>query len=106
MWDAFKRADDLPKFSHSCGISSATTPGLCTEGDVNGNYPELDASAATLAGMLRVGSVGGLSSQNMTGLDPAVYSFACSICFAILTCKCYWRRYCHPEDVVCAQMSR
>lgn len=71
MLDMFKRPDDPPEFYHLYGIPAATTLGLYTAGSVSGNYPELDASAATLAGMLCIGGIGGLSSQTTARLGAA-----------------------------------
>jgi len=71
MLDMFKRPTDPPEYYHLYGIPAATTLGLYTAGTMTGSYPQLDSAAATLAGMLCIGGIGGLSSQTTARLGAA-----------------------------------
>ena len=68
MLDMFKRPDDPPEYYHYYGIPAATTMGLYTIGSASGKFPELDASVATMSGLLCIGGIGGLASQNTARL--------------------------------------
>lgn len=68
MLDMFKRPDDPPEFYHLYGIPAAATLGLYGAGAASGAYPQLDAAASTLAGVLCVGGIGGLASQRTARL--------------------------------------
>ena len=68
MLDMFKRPDDPPEYYHYYGIPAATTLGLYTIGSATGKFPELDASVSTLSGLLCIGGIGGLASQNTARL--------------------------------------
>jgi len=64
----FKRPDDPPEYYHYYGVPAATTVGLYGVGALTGKFPELDAAAATLAGILCIGGIGGLASQSTARL--------------------------------------
>jgi NAD(P) transhydrogenase len=68
MLDMFKRPDDPPEYYHYYGIPAAATLGLYGIGSLSGKFPELDASAATLSGLLCIGGIGGLASQTTARL--------------------------------------
>jgi NAD(P) transhydrogenase len=68
MLDMFKRPDDPPEYYHYYGIPAATTLGLYGMGTLSGKFPEMDAAAATLAGLLCIGGIGGLASQKTARL--------------------------------------
>jgi len=68
MLDMFKRPDDPPEYYHYYGIPAATTMGLYGVGALTGKFPELDAAAATLSGLLCIGGIGGLASQKTARL--------------------------------------
>eukprot|EP00980_Cylindrotheca_fusiformis_P005607 scaffold1184_cov132-Cylindrotheca_fusiformis.AAC.28 len=68
MLDMFKRPDDPPEYYHYYGIPAATTMGLYTVGSLTGKFPEIDAAAATLSGILCIGGIGGLASQQTARL--------------------------------------
>lgn len=68
MLDMFKRPDDPPEYYHLYGIPAATTMGLYGIGTMTGKFPELDASAATLSGLLCIGGIAGLASQKTARL--------------------------------------
>ena len=71
MLDMFKRPDDPPEYYHYYGIPAGGTMALYTAGSMSGKFPELDAAAATLAGILCIGGIGGLASQNTARLGAA-----------------------------------
>lgn len=71
MLDMFKRPDDPPEYYHYYGIPAASTIALYGAGNYSGAYPQLDAAASTLAGMLCIGGIGGLSSQSTARLGAA-----------------------------------
>lgn len=64
----FKRPDDPPEYYHYYGIPAATTVGLYSVGAISGKFPEIDAAAATLSGLLCIGGIGGLASQKTARL--------------------------------------
>jgi len=68
MLDMFKRPDDPPEYYHYYGAPAATTMGLYTIGTMSGKFPEIDAAAATLSGLLCIGGIGGLASQQTARL--------------------------------------
>jgi len=71
MLDMFKRPDDPPEYYHLYGIPTASTIALYGAGSYSGAYPQLDAAASTLAGILCIGGIGGLSSQATARLGAA-----------------------------------
>jgi NAD(P) transhydrogenase len=68
MLDMFKRPDDPPEYFHYYGIPAATTMGLYTIGSLTGKFPEIDSAAATMSGLLCIGGIGGLASQQTARL--------------------------------------
>jgi H+-translocating NAD(P) transhydrogenase len=68
MLDMFKRPDDPPEYYHLYGFPSAATAGLYSIGHVTGQFPQLDAAASTLAGLLCIGGIAGLASQKTARL--------------------------------------
>jgi len=68
MLDMFKRPDDPPEYFHYYGAPAAATMGLYTVGTMSGKFPEIDSAAATLAGLLCIGGIGGLASQQTARL--------------------------------------
>ena len=66
MLDMFKRPTDPPEYYHLYGIPSAATLGLYGIG--SSFYPGLDAAAGTLSGLLCIGGIAGLASQNTARL--------------------------------------
>jgi NAD(P) transhydrogenase len=68
MLDMFKRPDDPPEYYHYYGYPAAGAVGLYGIGSMTGKFPEIDAAAATLAGLLCIGGIGGLSSQKTARL--------------------------------------
>ncbi|KAG7354255.1 NADP transhydrogenase subunit alpha [Nitzschia inconspicua] len=68
MLDMFKRPDDPPEYYHYYGYPAALTLGLYGIGSMSGKFPEIDAAASTLAGLLCIGGIGGLASQSTARL--------------------------------------
>ena len=68
MLDMFKRPDDPPEYYHLYGIPAASTMALYGMGSLSGKFPELDAAAATLSGLLCIGGIAGLASQSTARL--------------------------------------
>ena len=68
MLDMFKRPDDPPEYYHLYGIPAAGSMAFYTAGSMSGHVPEIDSAAATLAGLLCIGGIGGLSSQTTARL--------------------------------------
>lgn len=68
MLDMFKRPDDPPEYYHYYGYPAAMTMGLYGIGSMTGQFPEIDAAAGTLAGLLCIGGIGGLASQSTARL--------------------------------------
>jgi len=68
MLDMFKRPDDPPEYYHYYGAPAAGAIGLYGVGSLTGKFPEMDAAAATLAGLLCIGGIGGLASQKTARL--------------------------------------
>mmetsp|Transcript_18830 Transcript_18830/g.26508 ORF Transcript_18830/g.26508 Transcript_18830/m.26508 type:complete len:500 (+) Transcript_18830:1-1500(+) len=64
----FKRDTDPPEYYHLYGIPSAGALALYGAGTLSGKFPQLDAAAATLSGLLCIGGIGGLSSQKTARL--------------------------------------
>ena len=64
----FKRPTDPPEYYHLYGIPAGATLAVYTAGSMSGKFPELDAAAATLAGILCIGGIGGLASQSTARL--------------------------------------
>lgn len=71
MLDMFKRPDDPPEYYHLYGIPAAGTMALYTAGSMSGHVPEIDSAAGTLAGLLCIGGIAGLSSQSTARLGAA-----------------------------------
>lgn len=55
MLDMFKRADDPPEYYSYYAYPAALTMGLYGVGSMSGKFPEIDAAAATLSGLLCIG---------------------------------------------------
>jgi NAD(P) transhydrogenase len=68
MLDMFKRPDDPPEYYHLYGIPAAASMGLYSIGTMSGKFPEIDAAAATLSGLLCIGGIAGLASQQTARL--------------------------------------
>lgn len=68
MLDMFKRPDDPPEFYHLYGIPAGATAALYGIGTMSGKFPQLDAAASTLAGLLCIGGIAGLASQKTARL--------------------------------------
>lgn len=68
MLDMFKRPTDPPEYYHLYGIPAAATVGLYGIGTMSGKFPELDAAASTLSGLLCIGGIAGLASQSTARL--------------------------------------
>jgi len=68
MLDMFKRPTDPPEHYHLYGIPTIGALSLYTAGTLSNSFPQLDAAAATLSGLLCVGGIGGLSSQKTARL--------------------------------------
>ena len=68
MLDMFKRPTDPPEYYHLYGIPTAGVLTLYGIGSMSGKYPEIDSAAATLSGLLCIGGIGGLASQNTARL--------------------------------------
>ena len=64
----FKRPDDPPEYYHYYGAPAAGAMGLYGIGSLTGKFPEMDAAAATLSGLLCIGGIGGLASQKTARL--------------------------------------
>jgi len=64
----FKRPDDPPEFYHLYGIPAASTFALYGIGSATGKFPQLDAAASTLAGLMCIGGIAGLASQSTARL--------------------------------------
>jgi H+-translocating NAD(P) transhydrogenase len=68
MLDMFKRPTDPPEYYHYYGAPSVATLVLYGAGSLSGKFPGLDAAAATLSGLLCIGGIAGLASQNTARL--------------------------------------
>jgi len=68
MLDMFKRPDDPPEYYHYYGAPAGATMLIYTAGSLSGKFPEIDAAAGTLAGLLCIGGIGGLASQSTARL--------------------------------------
>ncbi|CAB9508472.1 transhydrogenase, mitochondrial [Seminavis robusta] len=68
MLDMFKRPDDPPEYYHMYGYPAGATLALYTAASMSGKFPEIDAAAATLSGILCIGGIGGLASQSTARL--------------------------------------
>lgn len=68
MLDMFKRPDDPPEYYHLYGIPAGAALGLYGIGSLSGKFPEIDAAAATLSGLLCIGGIAGLASQSTARL--------------------------------------
>ena len=64
----FKRPTDPPEYYHLYGIPSMGALTLYGAGTLSGKFPEIDAAAGTLSGILCIGGIGGLSSQSTARL--------------------------------------
>lgn len=71
MLDMFKRPTDPPEYYHLYGIPAVGSMAFYTAGSMSGHVPEIDTAAATLAGILCIGGIGGLSSQSTARLGAA-----------------------------------
>jgi len=68
MLDMFKRPDDPPEYYHLYGIPAAATATVYGIGSMTGKFPEIDAAASTLSGLLCIGGIAGLASQQTARL--------------------------------------
>lgn len=68
MLDMFKRPDDPPEYYHLYGIPAGATAALYGIGTMTGKFPQLDAAASTLSGLLCIGGIAGLASQKTARL--------------------------------------
>jgi len=68
MLDMFKRPDDPPEYYHYYGVPAAATMAVYGAGSLSGKFPELDAAAATMSGLLCIGGIAGLASQSTARL--------------------------------------
>jgi H+-translocating NAD(P) transhydrogenase len=68
MLDMFKRPDDPPEYYHLYGIPAGATAVLYGIGSLTGKFPQLDAAASTLSGLLCIGGIAGLASQKTARL--------------------------------------
>ena len=68
MLDMFKRPTDPPEYYHYYGFPAAGALTMYGIGSMTGKFPELDAAAATLSGLLCIGGIGGLASQSTARL--------------------------------------
>jgi len=68
MLDMFKRPDDPPEYYHLYGIPTAGAITMYGIGSMSGKFPEIDAAAATLSGLLCIGGIAGLASQKTARL--------------------------------------
>ena len=68
MLDMFKRPTDPPEYYHLYGIPAAGALGMYGLAAASGKFPEVNAAAGTLAGILCIGGIGGLSSQTTARL--------------------------------------
>ena len=68
MLDMFKRPDDPPEFYHLYGVPAGAATALYGIGTMSGKFPEIDAAASTLSGLLCIGGIAGLASQNTARL--------------------------------------
>ena len=68
MLDMFKRPDDPPEYYHLYGIPTGAAMGLYGIGSMTGKFPQLDAAAGTLSGLLCIGGIAGLASQSTARL--------------------------------------
>ncbi len=70
MLDMFKRPDDPPEYYSYYGVPAAVTLGTYGAAHLAG-YTEVTSTASTLAGMLCIGGIAGLSSQKTARLGQA-----------------------------------
>lgn len=68
MLDMFKRPDDPPEYYHLYGIPTGAMLALYGAGSLSGKFPQIDAAAGTLSGLLCIGGIGGLASQSTARL--------------------------------------
>jgi H+-translocating NAD(P) transhydrogenase len=68
MLDMFKRPDDPPEFYHLYGIPAGAAMTVYGIGSVSGKFPQIDAAASTLSGLLCIGGIAGLASQKTARL--------------------------------------
>lgn len=68
MLDMFKRDSDPPEYYHYYGAPAAATMVLYGAGKLTGKFPEMDAAASTLSGLLCIGGIAGLASQDTARL--------------------------------------
>jgi NAD(P) transhydrogenase len=68
MLDMFKRPDDPPEYYHLYGIPAGAALTVYSIGSYSGKFPQLDAAAATLSGLLCIGGIAGLASQKTARL--------------------------------------
>ena len=90
MLDMFKRPDDPPEYYHYYGAPAAATAALYGGAHMAG-FPQVDAAAGTLAGLLCIGGIGGLSSQETARLGnvsgQAGVALAVASTFGTLHCS-------------------
>ena len=68
MLDMFKRPDDPPEYYHLYGIPAGIAATMYGIGSMSGQFPQIDAAASTLAGLLCIGGIAGLASQKTARL--------------------------------------
>ena len=71
MLDMFKHPDDPPEYYQLYGIPATGAMTFYGARTMSGHVPEIDSAAATLSGLLCIGGIGGLSSQNTARLGAA-----------------------------------
>lgn len=81
MLDMFKRPDDPPEYYHLYGVPAAGALTMYGIGAASGKFPEIDAAAGTLAGLLCIGGIGGLASQKTARLGAV--SGQAGVAFAV-----------------------
>ena len=64
----FKRPDDPPEYYHLYGVPGGAALVMYGIGSFSGKFPEIDAAAATLSGLLCIGGIAGLASQSTARL--------------------------------------
>ncbi|KAL3766758.1 hypothetical protein ACHAWO_005156 [Cyclotella atomus] len=99
MLDMFKRPTDPPEFYHLYGIPAAGTLAFYTAGSMSGHVPEIDSAAGTLAGLLCIGGIGGLSSQTTARLGAA--SGQAGVALGVASTL----GHLHPDFVTAAKMA-
>jgi len=68
MLDMFKRPTDPPEYYHYYGVPAAAVLSSYAAAKGLGNYEHIDAAASQMAGLLCIGGIAGLSSQDTARL--------------------------------------